>query len=179
MFDLWPPKFESKDPAEQRFIESLHKHMAFVDEAGRMLGVPVKQLEIHDNSKWSDEEFYAYVKHFEGGGAPDEFARAWLHHLHLNPHHWQHHIFPDGFTPKNSDVEQGVVQMPANYVLEMVADWMGASMAYTGSFDMTKWLIKKIPRIRVHSKTAMVLREILDSLGYADLEMFNTLDGKL
>ncbi len=169
MFDLWTPRFESKDPLEQRFIESLHKHIAYVDEAGRTIGVPIGQLEIHDNSKWSNEEFYAYVKHFEGGGAPDEFARAWLHHLHLNPHHWQYHIFPERHTPKDSDVEQGVVQMPADYALEMVADWMGTEMYKTGSFDMTKWLIKNIPRIRVHSKTALVLCEVLKDLGYGNI----------
>lgn len=153
----------------EAFAESLREHIAYVQEAGRMIGVPEQQLEIHDQSKWTEAEFPGYARHFKGGGAPDEFAAAWLHHIHYNPHHWQHWIFPDGFTPKGSKVENGVVRMPPLYALEMVADWMGASRAYTGSWDMTDWLDKNIPKIRVHSETMPLLRGILDSLGYADI----------
>jgi hypothetical protein len=46
---------------------------------------------------------------------------------------------------------------------------MGASRAYTGSWDMVEWLTKNIPRIRVHSATARYLNEILDNMGYADV----------
>ena len=50
---------------------------------------------------------------------------------------------------------------------------MGASMAYTGSWNMTGWLTKNIPSIRLHSKTVYLLRVILGELGYGDL--INTL----
>lgn len=148
---------------------SLTRHIEFVQEAGRLIGVAGEQLDLHDKSKWSEEEFYGYAMHFHGGGAPDEFARAWLHHIHHNPHHWQHWIFSDGFTPKGSNVENGVVEMPQKYALEMIADWMGASRAYTGSWDMKDWLYKNMPRIRVHSNTAEYVRQTLDHLGYADI----------
>lgn len=151
------------------FKLSLEQHISYVQEAGKRLGVNPSQLKIHDESKWSIEEFSAYAEHFFGGGAPDKFANAWLHHIHHNPHHWQHWIFPDGHTPKYSDVENGVVRMPDHYALEMVADWMGASMAYTGSWDMSEWLIEHIPKIRVHSKTAEYLIGVLDQHGYADI----------
>jgi hypothetical protein len=153
----------------EAFIESLNEHIAYVREAGKKIGVSEKQLEIHDDSKWTEAEFPGYARHFKGGGAPDEFATAWLHHIHYNPHHWQHWIYPDGFTPKGSNVENGVVEMPANYALEMIADWMGASRAYTGSWDMKDWLWNHIPKITVHSKTAKFLRQELDHLGYADV----------
>lgn len=153
----------------EAYTESLRQHIAYVREAGKKLGIHPRQLEMHDNSKWTQSEFPGYAKHFHGGGAPDLFASAWLHHIHLNPHHWQHWIYPDGFTPKGSNVENGVVQMPNIYAKEMIADWMGASMAYTGSWDMTSWLWDHIPRIRVHSKTAEFLRSQLDTLGYADV----------
>lgn len=61
------------------------------------------------------------------------------------------------------------MEMPRCYALEMVADWMGSSMAYTGSWDMADWLEKNMPRIRLHTKTAAYVREVLDSLGYADI----------
>lgn len=151
------------------FAESLREHIAYVQEAGRLLGVSETQLGIHDLSKWSMDEFIGYARHFKGGGAPDEFASAWLHHIHFNPHHWQYWIFSDGYTPKDSNVQNGVVEMPLHYATEMVADWMGAGRTYTGSWDMTDWLWNHIPKIKIHSTTAMHLRSILDSLGYADI----------
>jgi hypothetical protein len=151
------------------FHESLKDHIRFVQEAGRKLGVSEDQLHIHDNSKYSLDEFPAYAKHFKGGGAPDEFAAAWLHHIHHNPHHHEHWRFTDGYTPKGSTVEKGCVFMPFKYALEMIADWMGASMAYTGSWDMRDWLNKNMGRIHVHSNTADYLRFELNRLGYGDI----------
>ena len=150
------------------YAESLCDHIAYVQEAGRKIGVFPSLLEVHDQSKWCPLEFPGYARHFKGGGDPDGFATAWLHHIHYNPHHWQHWIFSDGYTPKGSKVEGGVVEMPGIYVLEMVADWMGASRVYTGSWDMVEWLSKNIFRIKVHSVTAECLFGVLSSLGYSD-----------
>lgn len=152
------------------FIQSLNEHIFYVRQASRDLGVLSSLIEAHDDSKWYKDEFTGYANHFQGGGAPDLFASAWLHHIHYNPHHWQHWIFSDGFTPKGSEVENGVVEMPKYYALEMVADWMGSEMAHTGNWDMTNWLNKNMKRINVHSKTADYLKTVLDSLGYVDIE---------
>lgn len=157
------------DEVAKAYAESLRDHVRFVIEAGRMIGVSESRLMVHDHSKFTPDEFPAYAKHFHGGGAPNEFAHAWMHHIHHNSHHWQHWIFPDGYTPKDSNVENGVLRMPVPDAREMIADWMGASMAYTGSWDMTDWLWKNMPRIRVHSATAVHLREALDAQGYADI----------
>lgn len=152
------------------YIASLLSHLRYVKEAGERLGVNEDQLLMHDQSKFLDLEFGPYAIHFYGGGGnDDDYAKAWLHHIHHNPHHWQHWIFSDGFTPPNGTVEGGVIEMPGKYVIEMIADWMGASMAYTGSWDMSQWLFENMPRIRVHSKTAALLRDNLDALGYADV----------
>lgn len=154
----------------ESFLASLCEHITNVREAGEKIGVMDRQLQNHDLSKFSLEEFPHYARNFFGDKAdPDGFAGAWLNHIHQNPHHWQHWIFPDGFTPKGSTVENGCVEMPNHYALEMVADWMGASKTYTGSWDIMEWLYKNMPKIRVHSKTASHLRGILDSLGYADV----------
>lgn len=151
------------------YLNSLIKHITYVREAGEMIGVDRAQLEVHDASKFSDEEFLAAAENWHGGAPnPDRYARGWLHHIHHNPHHWQHWIFSDGFVPKGANVEAGVMEMPREYALEMVADWMGSSMAYTGSWDMTKWLWENMPRIRLHSKTADYVRGVLDMQGYAD-----------
>lgn len=61
-------------------------------------------------------------------------------------------------------IENGVMEMPQHYALEMIADWMGASKTYTGSWDMSDWLAENMNKIRVHSKTAKYLREVLSGL---------------
>jgi hypothetical protein len=157
------------------FIESLTEHITYVVEAGERIGVSKDQLDVHDLSKWSIHEFPGYALHFKGGGAPDLFVHAWLHHIHYNPHHWQHWIFADRFTPKGSRVEGGCVEMPKIYVVEMVADWMGASRAYTGSWDMSNWLGENLPKIQLHSNSWIVLKEILRKSEYGYHNILNEL----
>ncbi len=169
---------EVNKEAKTAYIDKLLSHIRFVQEAGRRIGVEETLLRIHDESKWSAAEFNAYAMYFCSGvdkspvdadSISDEFAAAWLHHIHHNPHHWQHWIFPDGYSPKDSSVENGVVKMPERYALEMVADWLGASKAYTGSWDITDWFSKNVGRIRVHSATAEYLRIVLGSANMSDI----------
>lgn len=155
----------------EKYIATLTDHITYVIEAGRNIGVPMDQLWIHDDSKWTADEFPGYALHFQGGGAPDAFASAWLHHIHHNPHHWNYWLFADGYSPKGSQVESGAVEMPEKYALEMIADWMGAGRAYTGSWDMTDWLLENIPRIRLHSKTALYVMSMLDKFGYQEIPL--------
>lgn len=150
----------------------LQAHISAVQVFGRKIGVPEGQLEIHDNSKWSKEEFEPYAKRFctdlpkeETAG---EFAIAWLNHIHLNPHHWNHWMFADGFNIPGANLENGVARMPNHYALEMIADWHGASFAYTGSWDIQSWLWENMPKITLHSETADYVRGQLDMLSYAD-----------
>lgn len=158
--------FGVKEEVAEAYAASLREHIAYVREAGRKLGVSDTQLELHDKSKWSIHEFPGYAVHFKGGGAPDEFAAAWLHHLHHNPHHWQHWLFPDGQTQPGSSVVNGVMKMPPKFAVEMVADWMGASRAYTGSWDMTNWLVGHTSKMKLHPQTAHFVTGVLSDLGY-------------
>ncbi len=48
------------------------------------------------------------------------FNAAWLHHIHANPHHWQHWIL-------HQDDGRTIVLVPDNATVnEMIADWIGA-----------------------------------------------------
>lgn len=158
----------------KEFAESLVGHITSFREAARKLKVSSGQALNHDVSKWSIEEFPHYARRFHKGSSRVDaaqvsanFARAWLHHIHHNEHHWQHWVFPDGYSPRGSGTEDGVVEMPEPYVREMVADWMGASKAYTGSWDMETWLAKNLPKIDLHSKSWGYLGDVLDKSGYA------------
>lgn len=143
----------------ENYMDSLQKHIAAVEEAGKQLGVRPIQLAHHDDSKYSEQELPFYARQFFGDkGDPEGWKRAWLHHIHENPHHWQHWIIPD---------TQEVLRMPDEYALEMIADWMGSSYTYTRSWDMTAWLDKNHGKITLHRETSHYVSTILSTLlGY-------------
>jgi len=156
---------------EEKCRNALAEHIEHVYVAGINLGIPAEQMQAHDASKYSEEEFRHYARRFYGDDAdPDGFAHAWLHHVHNNPHHWQYWIFPDFYMPDgDTTVEYGVMRMPDNYALEMLADWQGASMVYDGTDDMTDWLSHNIHRITLHTETAKFVTAKLTDLGYGML----------
>ena len=159
---------------------ALEDHIKYVREAGRKLGVPNYQLIEHDQSKYSKFEFDQYTNYFynEDGSkkTPDQrtsldidnFAEAWLHHMNHNKHHWQYWIFPDGFSHGTFTIN-GVMKMRENFALEMIADWMGASMAYTQSWDMDEWLLNNISTVTLHPETVVFVKDKLTSLGYSGI----------
>ena len=153
------------------FQNSLKLHIKYVQQACLIVGgIPDDQIDAHDQSKYCPDEFEPYARWFHSDDKrPDEFSRAWLHHIHWNPHHWQHWIFPDGFALKGSKSENGILPIPENYAREMVADWMGASIAYTQSWDMSGWLNNHLAngKIKLHSDTRNLVDEILISMGYS------------
>jgi hypothetical protein len=113
-----------------KYLSSLYTHVSYVIEAGHEIGVNKSQLSVHDLSKLDDEELMPYAMKFYGDD-DSKFELAWLHHVHNNPHHWNYWIMP---------MSNKVFPMTPFYALEMVADWLGASRAYTGTWDMTDWL---------------------------------------
>ena len=89
-----------------------------------------KQIMQHDASKYSDEEYDAYDKYFYGKEKTEkvesDFNYAWLHHIHENPHHWQYWVL------KHDDEPEEALEMPYEYVIEMICDCVCAGMARSG-----------------------------------------------
>lgn len=151
-----PKNYLSEEVMNKYFI-TLLDHIKYVIEAGQMIGIHKDNLKNHDKSKFSEEEFFAYAQFFQGTTKnKEEFDKAWLHHIHYNPHHWQYWMIPAG----------QVLEMPEYCIREMVADWLGASKAYTGSWNMTEWLEKNLSKIVLHPKSFSYLWECLSILGY-------------
>lgn len=84
-------------------------------------------ISIHDNSKFSEQEFFAYTNKFypnreytevEKKEVEKEFNLAWLHHIHNNPHHPEHWIL----TGTKSGIDE-VFEMPPEFIVEMILDW--------------------------------------------------------
>lgn len=93
----------------------------------------------HDYSKESQEEYTAYDDYFYGGNRSfavvRDFNFAWLHHIHNNPHHWQHWVLI------NDDPENGNIglDMPAKYIIEMICDWWSFSWKTGNLFEIFDW----------------------------------------
>lgn len=145
------------------------KHKWFVLLASFKVDLPLWRAIVHDLSKFTLAELLHYDRWFFGGKTnPVGFARAWLYHQNRNPHHWEYWIVRTDHTNGKSGVVDGCLKMPDVYVREMIADWMGASKAHTGSWDMTEWLEKNLPKVRLHPATRARVEEILFELSEKD-----------
>lgn len=156
----------------ERYVSSLCRHIQCVRDACHKLmkvnpdGVYPWQIEAHDASKWLAEELGAYANWHEGPKTrPSMYARAWLHHMHHNPHHWNHWVLPGKYNIEGVTVNSAL-RMPSHFACEMIADWHGASVAYTQRDDISGWLTQNAPRIILHPDTARLVRGTLTLLGY-------------
>lgn len=135
----------------------------------RLGGIPLWRLIIHDFSKFMPSEFFAYAAHFFAGdprkgsmhdpGNSNAFDRAWIHHLHWNPHHHQHWIMI------KRDGSLLPLKMPEHFAREMCADWAGAGCAQgkNGRSDVCRWYVENAPSIILHPETQMFIQELLAS----------------
>ena len=132
---------------------------------------------VHDMSKLSPKEFGPYARYFYGkypdqpeyygdqrnanfnarwkGSVQDDFNDAWLNHQHHNPHHWQYWVL------KEDDGPQIAIDMPYEYLLEMVCDWRGASKAITGTDNTKNWYIANKDKMILHDITRYVVELLI------------------
>ena len=90
---------------------------------------------LHDLSKYSTEEFWAGVKYYQGSRSPNTaeredkgYSAAWMHHKGRNKHHFEY------WTDLRLDTKTyGPVDMPTQYLVEMVMDRIAACKTYQGA----------------------------------------------
>lgn len=168
------------------YLKYLIRHKWYVAKACFRHGLYWRGLK-HDWSKLLPCEWFPYVESFYGiGSYSDEFEqawneharkngvlvpyrltkvgvreafdRAWLHHQHWNPHHWQHWVLrEDSGTTK-------ILEMPAKDAVEMYCDWEGAGLAITGKKDVASWYEKNQGKMLLHPNT----RALVESLIYSE-----------
>lgn len=112
----------------------------------------------HDLSKYSKEEFDAYRKHFfpisdeEKESSKEEFDIAWKHHYIYNLHHY------DWWYENNKSDS-----MPVIYVIEMICDW--EAMSYKFGTNTKEWYYKNIDiEIHLGEKQRELTERILEFL---------------
>lgn len=155
-----------------RYLKYVVRHKWYVFLAACRLGIPWRGL-THDLSKLRPSEFFAYAEFFYGTGhrpwsqvtgyekanhfdaawrhskegVAEAFDLAWLLHQHRSRHHWQFWVlrFDDGGT--------GALAMPDTDRREMLADWIGAGMAITGSDNTKAWYLANKDKMQLHPET--------------------------
>lgn len=95
-----------------------------------------ENLLAHDRSKYSDEEYIPYADYFYGkknAQVEADFNLAWLHHIHANPHHWQHWVLI------HDDEPEELIEMPREYLIEMFCDWWAFSWKSNNLYSVFDW----------------------------------------
>lgn len=118
----------------------------------------------HDASKYDDDEYKAYDAYFYGGNRSyqvcEDFNRAWLMHIHCNPHHWQHFVLIND-NPKEGEI---ILDMPINYIIEMICDWWAFSWAKGNLYEIFNWYNEHKDYIKLSKKTRKTVEDILEAI---------------
>lgn len=120
------------------------------------------RISAHDQSKYDDEEFFAYCNYFYGSKKDKEvqhdFDVAWLHHQHLNPHHWQHWLL------REDDGNLKALDMPFEYIIEMICDWWAFSWSKNNLYEIFDWYAINKPKMQLSDYTLNEVETLLTKL---------------
>ena len=113
-----------------KHLKTIIKHKIEVGKICFKFGIGWQGI-THDLSKFSLAEFIPSARYFQGNSSPINaekkekgYSAAWLHHKAKNKHHqWYWMDWDDGQNPTPC-------RIPAKYVYEMIADWIGAGKVY-------------------------------------------------
>ena len=159
-----------------KHFKTITKHKRVVMRLCFKCGLYKRGL-LHDLSKYGKTEFKASAMHFNGKRSPIDvekdiygYSFAWQHHKGHNPHHWEYWIDNIG-TYKNTPIE-----IPMEYVIEMICDWVGAGIVYSGNkVDFSKPYAEPLEYFEAHLnkrifhpitlKTIIYLLEVIEKKG--------------
>lgn len=112
----------------------------------------------HDLSKFCADEAFGYAQHDFKNPNPktrEAFELAWHHHKMNNPHHPEHWMNPN----RSGQLEP--LEIPNIYLIEMLADWIGAGRTYGST--LVEWLPNNLPKFKFGINTHKV-RSMLKQL---------------
>lgn len=115
----------------------------------------------HDASKTNLDEYIPYDLYFYGGNRSyqvvQDFNYAWLKHIHRNPHHWQYWVL------NNDEPTQGqiILEMPYQYILEMICDWWAFSWRSGDLTEIFTWYDNHKDYMKLGERTRVTVEDIL------------------
>jgi hypothetical protein len=154
-------------------LKYIFRHKWYVFLECRRIGITWRGI-MHDMSKLLPDEFGPYAEYFYGdkpnhyrgfhnGGDDQEFDKAWLKHIHRNPHHHQYYVL------RKDDGTSIALEMPDVFVKEMCADWCGAGRAQNKPYNENDpyketrgWYLENRDKMTLHPKTKEEVEFILE-----------------
>lgn len=113
-------------------------------------------------------EYDAYANYFYGEQTEEvkaAFDRAWLAHIHANPHHWQHWML------QNDEDGLILLDMPYVFIIEMICDHWAFSWKENKLDEIFSWYEKNKEGILFSDKTRKTYESILGQLKNKLIEM--------
>lgn len=129
-------------------------------------------IKLHDRSKYNKVpikdnyydlsiEYDPYVTHFYGTRTPEsekQFDKAWLSHIHQNPHHWQHWLL------QHDSGELEALDMPYVFIIEMICDHWSFSWKSNNLLEIFSWYEKNKSNMILSDKTRKIYETILEQI---------------
>ena len=153
-------------------FKTITKHKLMVMRYCFRIGL-YKQGLLHDLSKYSPTEFLQGCRYYQGTRSPNNaereetgLSKAWLHHKGRNKHHFEYWI---DYAAKPCDTVIEGIQMPRNYVAEMIMDRICASRVYNGKNytndqPLQYYLMSKDKMWFIHKETKRDMEMLLTML---------------
>lgn len=123
----------------------------------------------HDQSKYSPSEWLEYANYFYGEQTEkvkERFDYAWLHHIHNNPHHWQYWVLI------NDDDGTKVLDIPEEYIIEMICDWWAFSWKSGNLYEIFDWYDDHKDKMIISNNSKTIVEDLLHKI-YTKLEELN------
>lgn len=130
-----------------------------------------RQIDSHDQSKYSEEEWEPYLDHFYPTNTTEytkdddqnskAYDLAWLHHQKNNSHHWQYWILVKD-SPKDGN-KYVPIEMDTFAVYEMLCDWSSFQYTRPGS-TANQWYKDNKDNMILHDNTRELIEEVLKDL---------------
>lgn len=161
-----------------QYDEYIEEHKSYVWEAFDWLSTNIPELTdettwtkaerlcayMHDDSKYDKAEYDAYDAYFYGGNRSYEvvqsFNKAWLHHIHENPHHWQYWVLIND-DPDNGEI---ILDMPNEYIIEMLCDWLSFSFKKGDLHEIFNWYDEHKDYMKLSDRTRSKVNHSLEMI---------------
>lgn len=145
-------------------LDWLEENLPDIFKGVNILDLRTEIKAYHDRSKLGSSEYDAYDAYFYGKNKSykvvQDFNYAWLHHIHLNPHHWQYWILINDEPGRGTTV----LEMPYNYIIEMICDWWSFSWKKGELYEIFSWYDQHKAYIQLHANTRKTVEDILDKM---------------
>lgn len=137
------------------------------------------EIAFHDSSKFSEDEFDAYRRHFHrtddeiliddtnpasAQEAESNFQKAWEHHYMNNNHHPQWWCYHDTSGVRTTErVDPNPMSLDA--IIHMICDWSAMSLKFDHTYSPLSWYATADKeKSFMHPETKRIVEELLNNL---------------